>query len=566
MHFSYHHMLNLSTLKHTLLYVLCCWSSMISYSQVQDTSRLPTSQQEVIKDFEARIESADMKELPLSAISKDTSRAFLRSYSLTTQPLTLTHPSPQIRPLEMPQEKSNRIFNGYAHLGYGIQNNPYGDLFYGIAGDKYDASLRGFYENLQSMDRDDFQMTNYGGRVQGSIDLNDRIELLPQFSYQRREYGDYVEGRDTALKDRSLVFNLTEVGLGIRNMDDTYSGWSYSAGYSYRHYENPSEFNERTHSLDAIVYKFIGVRGWKGSIDIHAEYNDIQDIFDSDWISASLTPTLSKNSEDWYAEVGLRVLSNDDDLYWLPHFHLTHHLLSDVDVYASVTSKYEAWNYHYLTMLHPFARGLMFPSFQQKQVHVTQNYSLGCEYQNHLFSAKLQVGYIREDDAPLHLREEDLFESGDLSDPILIGSGPFDYWNIQLDLASQTFKNLRLNSSLNYAIFNEGVILSRDVYSRPSLQWRLSGEYEGLLNNRLSLGMEIQGIHGIRYRILDRRLFGYNEKLPSFFGLNTKASYDVSDWFKAYLAIDNVLDDETDQWFGYQRLGINARIGAELLF
>ncbi|MEL6845333.1 MAG: hypothetical protein AAFP02_19170, partial [Bacteroidota bacterium] len=99
---------------------------------------LPGGEVEVIKNFDARLLDTEKVKIKPDLPPLDTSTQRL-TYAIPTKLMPLEYLPPRIRPVAIRTEKNSKGFKGYAKLGYGIPNSPYGEVGYrSFVQDQYD--------------------------------------------------------------------------------------------------------------------------------------------------------------------------------------------------------------------------------------------------------------------------------------------------------------------------------------------------------------------------------------------------------------------------------------------
>ena len=93
------------------------------------TGNVPDQSQDVVKNFDAKLLESEKVKINPVLPPVDTSTK-VQTYNVPNKVLNIEYQPPRMRPIALPQQKLPPQYNGYAKLGYGFPNSPYGEAAY----------------------------------------------------------------------------------------------------------------------------------------------------------------------------------------------------------------------------------------------------------------------------------------------------------------------------------------------------------------------------------------------------------------------------------------------------
>lgn len=517
----------------------------------QEPDGLPESQLEVIKAFQGRVLDAQPLDGPIVQMPKDTSRAFVKRYTLSTRPIQLSYPAPKIIPLAMEAEEPNPVYPLYVHAGMGSLVNPYAEGSYTLIRDHFDLGIYGRYESLRHPQYHDYSIRQFGGGLKAGFDLGQSSKIFMRADYEDQELG---------LPESELTYAYRNPGfeLGIHNIDETRSGIDYEANYRFSYLENGDDWDERVHHIHASASKFLGDNGWHTTIHGATSMNNAHNFALDNW-SIIMGGLSIGYAEDLYQfTIGADAAYDEKNWQVLPQALLRYRINNLWTLTAGVHSRYEVNNQHYLTRIQPYYRPYSSVPSTHDEMHTSTNFQAGIEGLVKQTSVELFGGYTIEKGA--------LSFVTNFYAPFYVSSHTLDLnsWFIKARARKELIPYLILQTEIVYTSYANKVDEMVNIITyRPELEWGLSAQYMGFLERRLTLDASIKGIHGMKGLWQSESIVEVD--IDPFINFDIKAEYSLTTPIKCYIAVDNILNDRSEQWLGLPRFGINVRGGLRLI-
>lgn len=109
--------------------MIALFAPTLAFAQKPSGGGVDNQSQDVVKNFDARLIDAEKVNVAPVLPAVDTSTK-VQTYSVPNKVLTVEYQPPKMRPQSLPAQKLPPQYNGYAKLGYGFPNSPYGEAAY----------------------------------------------------------------------------------------------------------------------------------------------------------------------------------------------------------------------------------------------------------------------------------------------------------------------------------------------------------------------------------------------------------------------------------------------------
>lgn len=509
----------------------------------QESSDLPNSEKEIIKNFQANLAEANILPIKVEAVSIDTNRAFIRQYKLTTQPVELEYPAPKMKPLAVQQEENPTAKPFYLKAGYGLPNNPFVEAGYTLASDDYKVTLHGLYESIEDSKLEWLRFSDLATSLSGYYGLTDNVNIFGDFSYAREKYG--IRPIDNS-SSTTITYTIPILRAGIQNSSSTRADIDYVFHYQFRPLK--TEFiKENNHQAYAQLKKYIG-ESKKQAVSFHAsaEFNSVplESAINNELFILGLE---GQHSDDrWRLNGGLDVGLDGDQTILLPQLEISALLSQSIQPYLGVRSNAQLTTMYHLSRLVPYT--FFFPA--------TTNFSreafLGARGRHAFVKYDAFVGLAWSENDALFLPRSSGF-------PVIYDD--LRTWTIAANVDADVMDNLTVGTNIAY--YNYTAETRQAAYQRPTFIGEIHGQYSGLLSQKLQLKLSVETISGIRSKE-DDFISSPVIVLKPQWNVDFLASYEIYKSVDVFLQVNNILDNKNPRYIRYPQIGINPQLGVKL--
>lgn len=539
-----------NSIKYSLIYSLLLVTINI-FAQA-DTTYLPGETVNVVKDFKAKIGSANaINSLPKPPSDQDHQPLNL-TYDLAKKEYDIEYPDPVIKPIPYNETVKDDFKNGYVKAGYGNLNSPFleGQFNYLIS-DWFDAgidvkhlSANGEAHPLQEISDTYIQL--YGGYYHKE---NTKIGAKVNFQTTERNYYSTVGFIE---QDSSLTNRINDYNIGLSFDHNAFDKSNFSSF-------NTLNFGITDHTRESeqsIVLSsknnFKIFNPFSLSLDGHIDAYTIRSEINQSGFIFNALPTLNYDNNKLNISIG--ALFANPKKFWVgPSARFRYNLDQlPMSITADIKSHVDRNGVRNITQDNPWALlGSDTLSF-----HKTMTFSIGAELHNAKHRLAFQAGYEIHNDAAIYNNARiDTFALSHFT------IAPQDYKAIVLSLRG----NYKILSKIDIApsITYNHVINKKEksIYYIPSLTGQLRIT-ENIFNNKLNIFQQIA--FGSRQTFLDNN--DSENEINGFFDLAIGAEYMIKDPFGIFIQANNILNKSYQQYYGYPVIGINFHAGIKLLF
>jgi hypothetical protein len=520
--------------------------SMIAQTEVE--TGLPNSEIEIIKSFNARLDEAQILNIPLTVHRADTNRAFIRQYKLSPQPIKLSYPAPQMKPLAMPQDENPVNLPFYAKVGYGLKSNPFAEIAHYYAKGRFNLTSFGSFESIQDNQDGDRKFQDIDVHLDANIGLNDMLLLQAKAAYLRQDRNYYASKVDFFERIKSFTHSIPQVHLGLQNAIETSSNIDYNLGYTFRNFSDDFGNQEANHLFSADAIKSFDKNKFRIGLHANAELNKLSSTTDISLNNYVLGADLGLNKDKWNIKAGVDAAILDDEVKLLPQAILNMYVSPAVNPYLGVRSAVRQNNYYQLTRLNPY----LSPFFDGMTNETDMEVFLGVQGKFDRAQYELSAGYEIAENKVLYINNfPDTSTFSALSDDV-------NTLNIAVKGEVEPIQYLITGAGISTYIYSTDQ--AEEAWHLPTLSWNLYVRYNQLLNKKLSLTAQFKSRSGIKYF----NPFGDTETLKAQLLFDILADYQINPNVDAFIHFNNLFDNEAARYFGYDLIGINPQVGIKI--
>lgn len=515
--------------------------------------------QDVIKNFDARlIESEKIKMNPILPLIDTTTKA--QTYSVPDKVIAVQYQPPKMRPIAIAIKKTEPGYNGYAKIGYGFPNSPYGELNYRyndpgnfILGGKVkyfamdNATIANqSFSNLNLEGNGTFFAKDLGLAVDGTLGYN--TDVRNYYGYDHLKYP--VETKESSKQN----FNTFYAGTKAYNSARTVADINYGVGANfYKLNDNfgaqETDFNVRLEGTKWFSEKFpltAVLRTEFTSFDsTGGKTQSLNNIY--------FQPSFTYKTDELSVRLGANLISSNDVFYPKPDIEASYKIAGQqLSVFAGWKGDLTKNTFRQLTNYNPY----IFSQTKLKNTERTEYYGgIKGEIANLNYSA--QVGYSNNNNLALYLSDStDHFRRFNvLYDTVNI-------FNIRGSASYRPIEKLEIIATLSQNVYT--LTREKAAWGLPSLDVNLSGKYTAyeVGDQRAILKAALFVQNGVNAR--DNK--GIAQRLDGLFDINIGGEY----WFLknigAFLDINNLLNIKRERWQYYPNYGMNILGGITARF
>ncbi|MEL6922862.1 MAG: hypothetical protein AAFO94_02365 [Bacteroidota bacterium] len=519
---------------------------------------LPGGEVEVIKNFDARLLDTEKVKIKPDLPPLDTSTQRL-TYAIPTKLMPLEYLPPRIRPVAIRTEKNSKGFKGYAKLGYGIPNSPYGEVGYrSFVQDQYDFGIAGKYHaaNFKDINNQRFSDLNIG--LNGTYYMDEGIAIGGRLNHNRNEVHFYGVPEDVetvfAREDVRQIFNTTDFNVKVFNGARTAGDINYEAGIDF--YRITDNYASSENGFDLRI----GGTKWFAdkhplTVQLRTDFTTFEDTVKQKLNNFFLNPTFAYHADAFKVKLGVNFASHNDEYFFLPDIEASANLVgSQLAVFVGWEGDLYKNNFRNITDYNPF----IIPRFNLENNKYNRIYG-GVKGSVRGISYAAEASYKISDQLALFLNDdnreapfENIYGFEVLYDSVNI-------FNAKLTLNFNLIENLQVTGTLSQSFFD----LEREekAWHLPAFEANFSAAYL-TFRDRITLKGELYVANGVPY--LDDNRTAQN--LNALFDISAGAEYRFTDNFGAFLSVNNLAANKRQRWNRYPTYGLNLLAGVTAKF
>lgn len=558
---------------------------------IQAQDDLPSSDIEVVKDFEARLD--DSKRLDMSPSLPKVQKVDKNyTYNISSKQLQVDYDPPTLKPIGMGSEKNPESFNGYLKAGYGTQKQPYGELAYVAQLGKGSSKSRGGsrarpgsrsrgsarprgtssrsgrssrsttvsspgsaqlgihlkHHSAEGSDIENQRFSHTGGKLDFKTQTSQGFTIRAEAGYAQNDeflYGYNQDSVSFTEDEARRRFQTLDLGLGIFNSVENSLGIDYSAeGKFYNHKDNLDN------KEDAFIIA-IGAGKWfneqhKGGIDLVTDYSSYTldcetcDFAPQELFNFSIKPYIDLHFGNVKLGIGANFATNDGAFDVFPAIEAALPVAGNrFVVFAGAKGGFEKNNFRTLTEYNPYV-GI--DSVFNTEV---RDYYGGLKGNIKRFTYQGKVSYKQTKNLALYLNNENdgrFFRTiTDDVDILSIGG------NITFDVTD----NVSILGGISQNIYT--LETEEKAWHLPSFEANGGVQFTSP-NQKVKVRGEIFVEDAVPYI----NNLGEVDNLNTLLDVNVNAEYSLTKNFGLFLDLNNLAGNERQRWNGYPQLSLNV--------
>lgn len=515
--------------------------------QLSAQGDLPSEQVEVIKDFDARIERAQIVNLQAIIPARDTTQKIINAYNLSPSSISISYDPPRIKPLSIPQEKQPDYYPLFLKAGYGTPNSPYAQASYHwFNQENIDLHVHGLYHaaNKKNLEHQKFReinggfttryISNFGTAIKGGINYRSDNHYLYGYDHETFSFSDSLASRP-----------ITQLGLdfGISNAFKTEADVNYNANIRYNNLDDAKGYKESEIELLAGIHKRMSSTFGFG-LDVMGLVISPKDTMIENLTNYQIKPSVDAQFNKIKVRAGINAAKNEKIKIY-PNIYV------EANVAPGRLIAFLGWDgglksnsFSSLYDVNPYISPLR-STLTSTEYHEIYGGAKG-SYKMLNFEAKL--GYEIIEHLPIYLRN--------ISD------------SRYLDAIYADGKIFRLSAKVN-ANISKGIEVHAGVLSNTynlddhEKAWHLPafnfsiGATTKFMQDKLRTTINFTSENGVPVLNADN----IQDRLKPLLDLSIGADYMVTKNIGAFIQLNNLFNNQRERWIQYPNYGINFKGG-----
>jgi len=524
---------------------------------------LPDEEVQVIKNFDARLQDADMLEVsPILPPSDPNVKP--QSYNVESKTVPVQYLPPKIRPLALKREKQGEVFNGFLKAGVGLPNSFYGEAGYSIFKDKqFDFNFHGRHhsaDNTKNIEGQRFAENTL--KLNGSYYFGEGFAVNGRIGYSQdlvQYYGyNFDEDIDTSFTNGQIAqrFKIFDIGASIFNGVQNLGDINYSGSVDFYNLTDSYATRENGFTLKLNFTKWFNEKHPLG-VNVISDFNNFRDSVSQDLNNFYLQPHFTYVHERFRVKVGANIVTHNDEFSFYPQIEATVPIVgSRFTAFVGADGSLQKNTVRTMSEYNPFIgtrSGLELKNTEFIDLYggVKGNFG-GFEYLG-------RIGLKQVDDLVLY----NLNYAG-INRTIV----PYDFVNefadgsifyINGSLTTPEFKGLSLLGNISSRVYS--LDDQEEAWHLPAFTLNGTVKYK-LLDGKASVNASAFLENGVNFRTES----GETDSVSGLFDISVGAEYQALKNFGFFLNIYNLADNERQRWVNYPTYGLNVLVGASARF
>jgi hypothetical protein len=446
--------------------------SVLTLSNVK-AQNVPDQSQDVVKNFDAKLlESEKIRVNPVLPPVDTTTKA--QSYTVPNKVLVVDYQPPRLRPIGMATEKIPPQYNGYAKLGYGFPNSPYGELAYRYGNPKqYLVGLNVKHHSAEDKKIQNQKFSKTGVALNGTFYADAGIAVDAKLSYDQdiNHYYGYNKVRDTSFLADAVKQSFGIFGASIRayNSVRTVADFNYAAGLSFTTLSDNFTSKESDFNIKLEATKWFAERH-PLSIIVRTEFTKY-DTTDTGGKSQTLNnfyvqPSFTFKGSMYSIKIGANLISHEDVFYPKPDIEANLNLAGNkLGIFAGVRGDFTKNSFRNLTRYNPFV-------FSRQHIENTDvmEYYGGIKGSLSGFDYSAQAGYSNNKNLALFLSD-----TTDLRRRFKVLYDTVGIFNIRGAVTMHPTKDMELTATVSQNVYQKAHEIA--AWGLPSLDINVGAKY-----------------------------------------------------------------------------------------
>jgi hypothetical protein len=523
---------------------------------VQDQS------QDVIKNFDAKLlESEKVKINPVLPAVDTATKA--QTYNVPNKVLAVDYQPPRMRPIQFPGQKLPPQYNGYAKVGYGFPNAPYGEAAYRFGDPKqYLAGISLKHHSQQDKKIENQRFSYTGGEVNGTFftPVNIAVDGKIGFVNDGHSYYGYNALSDTISRSKESVkqfFNTFSAAAKAYNSARTVADFNYSLGLNFdRIIDN---YSSREIDFDA---KLEATKWFNEkhplSMTIRTDFTTYDSVNAGKSQSLNniyLQPSFTYKGNNFSIRIGGNLISHEDEFFPKPDVELNLNLAgTTLGIFAGAKGDFIKNNFKNITNYNPY----IFSKTKIENTNKNEYYG-GIKGNISGFDYSAQAGWSSNKNLALFLSD-----STDVLRRFNVLYDDVNIFNIRGAIKFFAGKQMEVTGTVSQNIYTAQK--EKAAWGLPSLDVNIGAKYnlevDPKNNTTAAIKASLFAQNGVNFK--DKT--GEAARLNALVDLSIGGELFFTKNIGVFLDVNNLLNQKRQRWENYPTFGMNILGGISARF
>jgi hypothetical protein len=519
--------------------------------------------QDVVKNFDAKLlESEKVKVNPVLPAVDTTTKA--QSYNVPNKVLVLEYQPPKMRPISMAQGKLPPQYNGFAKLGYGFPNSPYGEAAYRFGDPKvYMAGIKAKYhaaDNSAKIENQRFSILDVEANGTYFLDIGMAIDGKIGFNQNTNHYYGYnfpskvATFSEEASKQR---FNDFGASLKLYNSVRTVADFNYGVGLNLNVYSDNFTSKETDFLIKAEATKWFAEKH-PLTLVLKTDFTSYTEANASNGQSLNnihLLPSFTFKSDYFSLKLGGNLISSADIFYPKPDIEANLSVAGNkLGIFAGWKGDFIKNNFRNLTKYNPF----IFSKQTIKNTDVTEYYG-GVKGAVSGFEYSAQTGWSSNKNLALFL-----LDSSDSKNRFNVVYDTVSIFNIRGAITFKPINDMELTATVSQNIYTAEK--EKAAWGLPSLDMNIGAKYKIFNDAKANTTASVRANLFVQNGVNVKKFDGTSERLNALIDLSLGGEVFFTENIGVFLDVNNILDNKRQRWQNLPIFGLNILGGVTARF
>jgi len=480
-----------------------------------------------------------------------------QDYIVPVRPLSLTYPTPKLRPIAMKAGKKEETYNGFAKAGAGIPKQYWGEVgYYFKSGEKFDGKAWFRHHSLNNTENVENQrFFNNDFLLNGNIYPNEKIGIEANlgYSYDRVHFYGYNVDTSTFSAERTRQdIKILDLGGRAYNAERNETDFNFSVAPKFYILNDYFSNKETGFELSLGGTKWFAEKHPLRLI-IRSDQTTFEDTAKQKLNNLYLQPSFTYHSDILQVKVGGNFASNRDEFTIFPDAELTLRLIGNgIQIFGGAAGDLRKNTYRSMIEYNPFN--------QVRGVRLRNT-----EYRNYYAGAKGDIGFLEYTGQFTYATAKDLalYQTNFIPEGLTRFRMIYDdatITNVQGILKLRLFQALALTAALSQNLTFD-LEDEDNPWGLPKTEMNFGG-IMNMMENKLELRGGLYIAEGIWFRDIE----GVSRQGDALYDLSVGGSFRFTKNIGAFADVNNILDNKRARWYNYPMVGLNFLVGLTARF
>ncbi len=514
---------------------------------------LESDEIQVFNDFNATLAEATRVEI-LPSLPKIVEGDKNLVYQIPSKKITLEYLPPKLRPLGAKKQEPDPGYNGYAKLGYGFPNSPYGELGYEyVNAEKFRVGGELKHHSANNKKIENQKFSNTSGALNGAYFLYNDHTVEGNLGYSNDQvffYGYDPEVSSFTADQVRQSFNNFNFGAKFFNSSENRSAINYQAGLDFYTLSDNYATTETGVDLKATGTKWFGEKH-PLNVTLRTDFSSFRDNGKQSLNNFFLQPNFTYHAKKFKIKAGVNLASSDDQFFFFPDAEASVNIIGNtISVFAGASGDLSKNNLRSLSQYNPFIS-----TFERLEVRnsSTRNYYGGVRGNLKTINYQAQIGLNQVGDLALFITDPmDSLRFMTIYDSAQI-------FQIKGTIEAKIGENLDVTLTAAQNIYETST--EEEAFGLPNFEATLGLRYK-MMGDKLHLNANIFSQSGNWIKDEDT----ITDRLAGVFDISLGGEYYFMKNLGVFARVNNILGDQRQRWFRYPTYGINVLGGITARF